>query len=87
MKDNKKIIFGSLYDVVCFLCLMVLGIILILLCLFSVKFNMKNYDIVFKSRMETGTYYGVKYGEDFEIWKIEKSEDGSLYTKIVYPKK
>jgi hypothetical protein len=85
LEKVKNILFGSVFDVIRFVALVLLFIIFMVLCFFSVDFDIKNYDMVLTSRIKTGTYYGLQYGQEFELWKIEKSEDGSLYTQRLYP--
>jgi hypothetical protein len=82
---NINFLFGSLYDVLRFLVLGLFTALIVGLCLFSVTFNIKNYDIVFTSRINSSIYYGLAYGTKIEFWKIERSEDGSLYTSRLYP--
>lgn len=60
-------------------------LIVVFLFLFAIKFDFKNYDIVLSSRLNSSTYYGIEYSPNFEMWKIERSEDGSLYTRRLYP--
>ncbi|MFH1062260.1 MAG: hypothetical protein V1747_05150 [Candidatus Omnitrophota bacterium] len=85
MEKNKNFIFGSIYDVLRFLILGLVTGMIVGLCLFSVRFDVKNYDIVFTSRINNSIYYGVEYGTKIELWKIERSEDGSLCTRRIYP--
>jgi len=69
------------------LCLLVLMMLfVVVLILFSVKFDAEHYDIVLSSRLSSSTYYGIEYSPALEVWKIERSEDGSLYTRRLFPR-
>jgi len=82
---NKIFFMGSVYAVSRFIILGLLSGILVWLCLFAVDFNFKNYDLVFISRWNSSMYYGIEYRNKIEVWRIERSDDGSLYTRRLYP--
>lgn len=76
----------SLFDLSRLLGLILLMLLVVFLFLFSIKFDAKHYDIVVSSRLSSGTYYGIEYSPALELWKIERSEDGSLYTRRLFPR-
>jgi len=85
LEKTKNFLIDSVYNV---WRLLILGLgagILILLSLFSVDVNFKNYDLFLTSKLKSGLYYGIEYSKNLELWKIERSEDGSLYTQRLYP--
>lgn len=82
---EKNNILDSVLDVSRLLMLIFCMLIVVVLFLFSLKFDFKNYDIVLSSRLNSSTYYGIEYSPNFEIWKIERSKDGSMYTRRLFP--
>ncbi len=82
---DKSNFFDSVLDVSRIFMLVFCMLIVVLLFLFSVKFDFKNYDIVLSSRLNPMTYYGIEYSPNFEIWKIECSKDGGLYIRRLFP--
>lgn len=83
--SKYKAFLSSLSDVGRFIILIFVMSIVVILFLFSVKFDFKNYDIVLSSRLHSDIYYGIEYSPAFEIWKIYRAKDGSLYTRRIYP--
>lgn len=82
---NKNNFLDSVLDVSRFLMLIFCMFIVVILFLYSIKLDFKNYDIVFSSRFNSSIYYGIEYRPDFEIWKIERSKDASLSTRRLFP--
>ncbi|MCG2712256.1 MAG: hypothetical protein L6416_08055 [Candidatus Omnitrophica bacterium] len=82
---NKNIFLDSVLNVSRFFMLIFCLIIVAILFLFSVKFDFKNYDIVVSPRLNSSTYYGIEYSPDLEVWKIERSKDGSMCTRRLFP--
>lgn len=82
---DKNNLLKSILDVSRLFVLIFCMIIVVILFLFSIKLDFKNYDIVFSSRLNSSIYYGIEYSPDFEIWKIERSEEGSLSTRRLFP--
>ena len=85
MKKVTNFLIGSIYAVLRFIVLGLLAGILIWLCLFSIDFDSKNYDLIFISRINRSIYYGIEYRNNLEVWKIERSDDDILYTRRLYP--
>ena len=83
--ENKNKFLDSVLDVSRLFMLIVCMLLVVFLFIFSIKFDFKNYDIVFASRLSSSSYYGIEYSPKFEIWKIERSKDGSLYTRRLFP--
>ncbi len=85
MLAGKSNLLDSVLDVSRFFMLIFCMLIVVVLFLFSIKFDFKNYDVVLSSRFNSHTYYGIDYSPNFEMWKIERSKDGSLYTRRLFP--
>jgi hypothetical protein len=85
LEKSKNFLFDSLYAVLRLLGLGLLAGIVILLCLFSIDFGAKNYDLVFTSRLNSSMYYGIEYKKKFKVWEVNRSTDGSLSTSRIYP--
>ena len=82
---KKNNILDSVLDVSRFFIVIFVMLIIVILFLFSIKFDFKNYDIVLASRLNSSTYYGIEYSPNFEMWKIEHSKDGSLCIRRLFP--
>ncbi|MFH1093417.1 MAG: hypothetical protein V1739_04580 [Candidatus Omnitrophota bacterium] len=82
---GKSNLLDSVLDVSRLLMLVFCMLIVVVLFLFSLKFDFKNYDIVLSSRLNPSIYYGIEYSPNLEIWKIERSKDGSMYTRRLFP--
>ena len=85
MRKVANFLIGPVYAILRFILLGVAAGVIILLCLFSVDFKSKNYDLVFTSRFKSSIYYGIEYRRNPELWKIKIADDGSLYTIRLYP--
>ena len=83
--ENKNNFFNSVIDVGRLFMLIFCILIVVVMFLFSIKLDFKNYDIVLSSRLNSMTYYGVEYSPSLEVWKIERSKDGSMYTRRLFP--
>ena len=82
---GKSNLLDSVLDVGRLFMLIFCMLIVVVLFMFSVKFDFKSYDIVLSSRLNSSTYYGIEYIPNFEVWKIERSKDGSLYARRLFP--
>jgi len=82
---KKRNFLNSVLDISRLFMLICCMLIVVILFLFSVKLDFKYYDIVFSSRLNSSMYYGIEYSPNFEMWKIERLEDGSIYTRRLYP--
>ena len=82
---DKNNFLDSVLDVGRLFMLIFCMLIVVILFLFSIKLDFKNYDIVFSSRLNSSVYYGIEYSPDFEMWKIECFKDGSLSTRRLFP--
>ena len=82
---GKSNLLDSVLDVGRLFMLIFCMLIVVVLFMFSVKFDFKSYDIVLSSRLNSSTYYGIEYSPNFEVWKIERSKDGSLYARRLFP--
>ncbi len=82
---GKSNLLGSVLDVSRLFMLIFCMLVVVVLFLFSVRFDFKNYDVVLSSRLNADTYYGIEYIPNFEIWKSERSKDGSMCIRRLFP--
>ncbi len=56
----------------------------ITLCIYDIKFNYDDYDILLKNRL-TKLGFGIMYKEKFEIWHFAHTVHGGIAEKPLYP--
>ena len=82
---GKSNLLDSVLDVSRLFMLIFCMLVVVVLFLFSVRFDFKNYDVVLSSRLNSSIYYGIEFIPNFEIWKIERSKDGSMCIRRLFP--
>jgi len=76
---------GAIYIVCKFFILILLVIVMVTLALFKVDLDVRTYDIVFTFHLLPDSYYGIKYKERFEIWKVSEQEYSGVTEYRIYP--
>jgi len=76
---------GAIYIVCKFFILILLAMVMLILALFKIEFNVRTYDAAFTFHLLPDSYYGIKYKERVEIWKVSEQEDSGVTGYRIYP--